>query len=64
MISESSKNANMTIAILNFQHRILKNEKTMKSVKNLLKNKIGEDGILEIVKELDESGIDYSLLLD
>ena len=54
----------MTIAILNFQHRILKNEKTMKSVKNILKNKIGEDGILEIVKELDESGIDYSLLLD
>lgn len=57
MIAEILKNKNLNTILLNLQKRLIMRERTLLAMKNILRNRIGDQGLFEIISEMEGKGI-------
>lgn len=57
MIAEILKNKNLNTILLNLQKRLIMRERTLLAMKNILRNRIGDPGLFEIISEMEGKGI-------
>ena len=56
MVNETSKNVQNILAVQSLQSRITKLERSCSSLRELLKQRMGEGGVLELINALDVVG--------
>jgi hypothetical protein len=62
-VAESSRSAKLASDSIDLKTRLLDREKTLFAMIKILRSKIGEKGIFEVVTELEENGISAGIFL-